>query len=850
MQKFEAGDLYRPSSQGQGFAPITAPDITPLLRENNRARLEEAQNFANARMADLRMEEQALKYQQLAEDEQVANLAKFSTSLSELVVKAAEKRNEAEEQRGLMLAYTNGVDPNAAAEFDAGEAALEQGATDINKAAGQFYQEGMPVEMVQQVQNLSGWAKYGYMRGIAEQGGANYGNFYMQAAQTLKVNVPGREEPITLMEATTAAERAAVKSVIADQYMAQYRGMNPLLMNKYLFPKMKEWERADDLQFAEEQRENYKLTQEAEFRDELRTGVLGETPGFSFEKTLNRYEGFFGGSMARTKAFAFEELGKLADSGTLTPEMVERIKETEIINRATGKKEKIGKMWANDFDNAKLEQRFDKQLIQNQNLADAAREAEFKQQWEEVKEQDREQRGDGQYSEALEEGFKQRLLSDLGYVPKWFNEKNSAYDRDVQSDIDNLNRLAQAGLPITETTIMKLHPEAIQYARQNYKVIPDSNALDPSSKLMTRVTDFAKYAAQERFGVDANNARTTNFKHFQERYVEDFTREYYAELDATGDPAQAAKNALATVELQAKPQIINGKSVSKYDTPLDTNQTRASSSNFVTAKLAMDGKNYTTTKLPGLEPAVEQLKHWVETGEGTLPVIFHGLANGKPGVSGWDIARHQYLLHTNSELARDLPSRDRAISEREPEVRDLLNQYPSPGRNTRAYVLSSGSNFNDPAFLGADVAQTQPLGYVTRKFRNAIFTQESGGRYDAVGQYVPGQGRAVGIGQVMPANIGPWTKKYYGKALTPEEYLANPAAQDAVVNGEFNRMLTREFKRGASEEVAVRRAAAEWYGGPGAIQHWNNPGYKGAFGDHPNMAEYTTSIWRKYQGIN
>ena len=79
------------------------------------------------------------------------------------------------------------------------------------------------------------WLGYaGHMRGIAEQGGANYGNFYMQAAQNPKVNVPGREEPITLMEATTAAERAAVKSVIADQYMAQYRGMNPLLMNKYL----------------------------------------------------------------------------------------------------------------------------------------------------------------------------------------------------------------------------------------------------------------------------------------------------------------------------------------------------------------------------------------------------------------------------------------------------------------------------------------------------------------------------------------------------------------------------------------------------------------------------------------
>ena len=102
----------------------------------------------------------------------------------------------------------------------------------------------------------------------------------------------------------------------------------------------------------------------------------------------------------------------------------------------------------------------------------------------------------------------------------------------------------------------------------------------------------------------------------------------------------------------------------------------------------------------------------------------------------------------------------------------------------------------------------------------------------------------------MPANIGPWTARYYGKRLTPEEYRMNPAAQDAVLNGEFNRMLNREFAAGRSLEVAVRRAAAEWYGGPKGLENWNNPAYKGAFADHPNMAEYTMSIWQKFQGIN
>jgi len=257
MKRFQSGDVYKPARQGQGFEPIRVPDITPLLRENNKVRMQEAEQFANARIADLQMEEQSLKYQALLEEETVQSLAQFSTTLSEAVVDAAEKRNEAEEQRGLMLAYTNGVDLNSSLEFDAQERALEESTGEIYGAANQFYQEGMPVDMVNEVKNLSGWAKYGYMRGQAEQGGSGYGNFYMQAARELRVNVPGREEPINLLEANTAAERAYIKNIIAGQYMSQFRGMNPLLLNKYLFPKMKEWERADDLEFAKNQQEAY-----------------------------------------------------------------------------------------------------------------------------------------------------------------------------------------------------------------------------------------------------------------------------------------------------------------------------------------------------------------------------------------------------------------------------------------------------------------------------------------------------------------------------------------------------------------------------------------------------------------
>lgn len=842
MQRFETGDLYRPSAQGQGFAPIQAPDITPLLRENNRARLQEAEQFANARLSDLRMEEQALKYQDLLENETVQNLAQFSTTLSEAVVEVAKKRNEAEEQRGIMLAYTNGVDPNSSIEFDQQELLLEQDAAQVNTTANQFYQEGMPVDMVNEVKNLSGWAKYGYMRGLAEKGGTDYGNFYMQAAREFRVNVPGREEPINLLEARTSAERAYIKNIISSQYLSQYAGMNPLLLNKYLFPKMKEWERADDLEFAKNQQDAYEKELELGFKNDLAgiTDVAPDQIGIEFEKRLNLHAGSFN-SMAEAKEFAFKELGYLADSMVLTPAMVEQLKGTQITNRATGKPEFMGDVFKPFFTRANLETRYNQAFANKHNIDQRAKNATLQQEWEDLK---RRENPEGPHSEALEEAFKRKLLDvnqgGLGYLPKWFDENSSKYDVDVEAQRQQYISNANAGIPITTTDVLRMHPENQQFfnSSQTYKPVDDATILAVDSDQMKFVRTQATLAANKSYATDALSAKDPAYGHFKRRFEQDFTREYYKRV-AAGDE-NAFDKALEIVETRAEKKA--------YDKPLDTNETRASQSNFATAHNAMSGSNYTTTKLPGLEPAIKQLEHWVRTGEGTLPAIFHSLAYDKPGVSGWDIARYQYFQHTNSELARDIPSRDRAIAREAPAVRDLMNHYPSRGRNGRAYVLSSGDSFNNPNYLIAGSAQTEQLGYITNKFRRAIISQESGGDYAVLGQYVPGQGRAVGVGQVMPANIGPWTEKYYGKRLSSEEYRNNPAAQDAVLNGEFNRMLKRELSSGATLEVAVRRAAAEWYGGPNGLANWNNPEFKGAFGDHPNMAEYTMSIWTKFQG--
>lgn len=85
----------------------------------------------------------------------------------------------------------------------------------------------------------------------------------------------------------------------------------------------------------------------------------------------------------------------------------------------------------------------------------------------------------------------------------------------------------------------------------------------------------------------------------------------------------------------------------------------------------------------------------------------------------------------------------------------------------------------------------------------SLTQQESGGNYHAVGPWVSGD-RAYGRYQVMGANVGAWTARYYGRRLTPQQYLNNPAAQDAVVRGVLG---------GYYRKYGARGAAAMWYSG-------------------------------------
>jgi len=97
----------------------------------------------------------------------------------------------------------------------------------------------------------------------------------------------------------------------------------------------------------------------------------------------------------------------------------------------------------------------------------------------------------------------------------------------------------------------------------------------------------------------------------------------------------------------------------------------------------------------------------------------------------------------------------------------------------------------------------------------AVESDGSGG-YAAVGPET-GKGRAYGRYQVMDFNIGPWTREVLGQELTPEQFLTNPQAQDAVFSAKIGGYM--------DEYGSLEDAASMWFSGRPYAGNTRSDGY-------------------------
>lgn len=127
--------------------------------------------------------------------------------------------------------------------------------------------------------------------------------------------------------------------------------------------------------------------------------------------------------------------------------------------------------------------------------------------------------------------------------------------------------------------------------------------------------------------------------------------------------------------------------------------------------------------------------------------------------------------------------------------------------------------------------------------RRAIIGNESGGDFGAVNP----QSGALGYGQVMPENVGPWTKAALGRSLSTSEFLNSPDLQIKTIDHKLQEYFQQEMKvTGGNSDLAIRRVASSWYSGDPSLYDDPKPQYYGGV-EYPSIREYTTDILKRVQ---
>lgn len=128
------------------------------------------------------------------------------------------------------------------------------------------------------------------------------------------------------------------------------------------------------------------------------------------------------------------------------------------------------------------------------------------------------------------------------------------------------------------------------------------------------------------------------------------------------------------------------------------------------------------------------------------------------------------------------------------------------GRMAREGALApKGAYYAGRAEQEGEGDQPDPPGDLMTQAKSAISGIESGGNYNAIGPNVHGRDHALGKYQVMASNVPAWTKEILGKSMTPEEFLADPDAQEKVFEGKFGAYL-QKFGN-------VKDAMSAWHSG-------------------------------------
>ena len=802
--------------------------------------------------------------------------AQFSDTLTKFITDKAKEKNEQDLNLGI-ADILNGeltMKPNQMAQYQQQTALLEQAADNevvtstqlaaTNPAMGETYRQQNPA--------IRGWRAYGQAVGKAQMAASQaeslFGSFLRDTKEQITIRQPdGTLKQFSPAEAESEPELMAAYSVGLQKFMQSsgITNLNPAILVEHLTPTMLRvrakvlGERMGEItrarQSAEKDALNVSIDQNL---GGLNNPVAGQAVLSLLLKSANKT---FNGDWAAANQFVNDAiLSKLVARGASNPKLANAILDSysnlarnpdkpelgTIYNRYTEEIEKTRAIIKGSAKEKALEEdvivKDEIDFIFNtwRSTTETGTLAESQQAFDAAKEGL--SKLSGKYPEATE------ALSRMEQIGRNFNSltENSVEKAVAAGSIKSrteLQMLAANGYISSET------------ANNLSAQLPEDDSSEMVKTLRPRMEAFVRNQLRATFKVQG--ADFDSFKDQTLPLVGALTDELMEaglgrmlELKATGKTT-------GTAQLQSylEKQALDALKTERFKVTTDKNgkitipTPGKNLSPVVPYSTGPNGRDYSKQIINRLPPVVSAKRDVLLDAEKVQANIDALNNGGQPSADLVTIAKASGLS-VREVLSQQAQKNNITYSASSADVSAKKFQENSKLDPSAAQILA-----NPRSTAAQRIRATARLAEAKRRqtsnnmptnvsaFRQAIIGKESGGNYNAVN---PDSG-ALGIGQVMPENVGPWTKQYLGKSLTPQQFLKDTAAQDAVVNGRFKDMLADQEAAGFSGEQMIRRAAAVWYSGQAKLWNDTKPQYSNGR-QYPSIAEYTKAIWQSYLG--
>ena len=698
MKKFEQGNLYTPSGYSQGFDPQQVPDITPLLRENESRRREDRANQIAQANRQREVDQKNLDYVNSFTTKQAEQISMISETFGKAVKKGEEFFLQKQEEYGLMQAYTNGIPEEITAAYSNQEAADKVLDAEAKKVAGQAQADGAPTDVSKQLRGMSIWAKRSFIKGQAAQIGASYSLFREQIAEGVEIDIPGREEPLTLRNASDAAEYAMVQAEIDSRFMAQLRGIPVSVLNDAVFPQMRAVNAREAVKFGDKLKKDYELQKTLEFESEVADAVQEKNLPKIME-IIKRFSYDFGGSVAVTRGKFFDYLEKLIPAHKTDRDFISRLTDPDNPNafrfRPFGEnKDAIfaerykGEIFPRGFTQLQIDA--EKKLVANQDFEDE----------QIVRQLDKENIAslDGGLPTEMElMNMRAQYPSHLLHKSEFLKHIDSQQSRDADTDLILIKQIIRKEGGISQTRLSNFSLDAvIQIENSNLK---DKIVADGEDLVIPDKANFEKDAAAIAAGIKKQQGMQTvsyDTRVFAQNMMEDFQRRYAEAITVKGGKPgkELADQIFSQVLAQAERKDDTGVPNSIY---LQRKEFTPEYKIYNVQKTVQANNGRIDLLIPALADDTEQLRNW-SPGKGPLPSVWRQaaqyikFANGRRP-SAWQLANAQYQITTGQSLEK--PRSELLLATLAPEDRDLLNYRSSPGRYARVAINSGWRPFLD-----------------------------------------------------------------------------------------------------------------------------------------------------------